>query len=53
MSQEIASCGKPNILLPEGIIGRTDMLIVRGINVFPPSIEVILREFVELSSFAL
>ncbi len=48
----ICSCGNPNILLPGGIIGRTDdMMIVRGINIFPPSIEAILREFEELVEF--
>ena len=50
--ETICSCGNPNILLPGGIIGRTDdMMIVRGINIFPPSIEAILREFVELVEF--
>lgn len=50
--ETICSCGNPNILLPGGIIGRTDdMMIVRGINIFPPSIEAILREFEELDEF--
>lgn len=50
--ETVCSCGNPNILLPGGIIGRTDdMLIVRGINIFPPSIEAILREFGDLVEF--
>jgi phenylacetate-CoA ligase len=50
--EQICSCGNPNILLTGGIIGRTDdMTIIRGINIFPPSIEVILREFRELVEF--
>jgi len=51
-NETICSCGNPNILLPGGIIGRTDdMMIVRGVNIFPPSIEAILREFLELVEF--
>lgn len=46
------SCGNPNLLLPGGIIGRTDdMVVVRGINIFPPSIEAIIREFQEVVEF--
>jgi phenylacetate-CoA ligase len=38
--------------LQGGIIGRTDdMLIVRGNNVFPASIEAIVREFPEITEF--
>lgn len=51
-SDNTCSCGDPNILLPGGILGRTDdMMIVRGINIFPPSIEAIVREFNEVVEF--
>lgn len=51
-NESICACGNPNILLPGGILGRTDdMMIVRGINIFPPSIEAILRGFGELVEF--
>ena len=40
------------VLLDGGILGRADdMLIVRGVNVFPSSIEAILREFPEIEEF--
>ncbi len=38
--------------LPAGIIGRTDdMVVIRGMNVFPSAIEQILREFEEIGEF--
>jgi phenylacetate-CoA ligase len=40
------------VLLEGGILGRTDdMLIVRGVNVFPSSVEQILRAFPEIVEF--
>ncbi len=40
------------VLLDGGILGRADdMLIIRGVNVFPSSIEAILREFPEVEEF--
>ncbi len=40
------------VLLPEGVIGRVDdMLIIRGVNVFPTAIEAILRSFPEVVEF--
>lgn len=51
-SEEVCECGNPIILLPGGIIGRTDdMKVIRGINIFPPSIEAIIREFKEIQEF--
>lgn len=39
-------------LLQEGVLGRTDdMMIVRGVNVFPTSIEQILRGFPEIVEY--
>jgi len=40
------ACGRTFLMLPDGIIGRTDDLIVlRGVNVYPSSIESIVRMF--------
>jgi phenylacetate-CoA ligase len=44
--------GRVWLRLQGGILGRTDdMLIVRGNNVFPASIEAIVREFPEITEF--
>jgi len=46
------SCGSEYQFFPGGIIGRCDdMVIVRGINIFPQSIEAIVREFSEIEEF--
>ena len=46
------SSGRTLLRLKGGILGRTDdMLIVRGNNVFPSSIEAIIREFPEIVEF--
>ena len=40
------SCGRTFLTFPGGIVGRTDDLVVlRGINVFPSAIEAIVRTF--------
>jgi phenylacetate-CoA ligase len=39
-------CGRSFLMLPGGIVGRTDDLIVlRGINVYPSAVEAIVRSF--------
>ena len=44
--------GRTWLRLHGGILGRTDdMLIVRGNNVFPSSIEAVVREFPEIVEF--
>jgi phenylacetate-CoA ligase len=44
--------GHPGRWLPDGIPGRVDdMVVVRGMNVFPSAIEQILRESTELGEF--
>lgn len=42
------------VLLEGGVLGRTDdMLIIRGVNVFPNAVEAILRGFPEIQEFRL
>lgn len=51
-SNAVCACGNPYKHLPGGIIGRVDdMVIVRGVNIFPQSIEAIVREFAEINEF--
>jgi phenylacetate-CoA ligase len=45
-------CGRTLARLAGGILGRADdMVVVRGINVFPSAIEGVLREFPDVSEF--
>jgi phenylacetate-CoA ligase len=45
-------CGRSFARLAGGILGRADdMVIVRGVNIFPSAIEGVLREFPEVSEF--
>jgi phenylacetate-CoA ligase len=45
-------CGRTSARLAGGILGRADdMVVVRGVNVFPSAIEGVLREFPEVSEF--
>lgn len=51
-SYELCLCGRPFMLLQGGVLGRADdMVIVRGVNVFPSAIENIVREFSEIEEF--
>jgi phenylacetate-CoA ligase len=46
------ACGRTFVRLRGGIVGRVDdMLVVRGINIYPSSIEAIVREFPEVAEF--
>lgn len=46
---EKCSCGDPFTLLPGGILGQADdMVVIRGINIYPSSIEAIVREFKDI-----
>ena len=46
------ACGRSFMLLRGGVLGRADdMIIVRGVNVFPSAIENIMREFTEIEEF--
>jgi phenylacetate-CoA ligase len=45
-------CGRFETALEGGIIGRTDdMVVVRGVNVYPSAIEQILRQFSEIAEY--
>ena len=46
-------CGRTFLRLEGGVVGRTDdVLIVRGINIFPSAIENLVRSFPESGEFA-
>ncbi len=53
IGSESCECGRTFVGLDGGVIGRIDdVLIVRGINVFPSAIENIVRRFPEIGEFA-
>jgi phenylacetate-CoA ligase len=46
------SCGSPHLTLAGGILGRRDdMLIVRGVNVYPSAIEELVRKFAAAAEY--
>ncbi len=46
------ACGRTFLTLPGGILGRVDdMLLIRGVNIYPSSIEAILRTFSTIDEF--
>ncbi len=54
VEREAEPCGNehPGRWLPQGILGRSDdMVVIRGMNVFPSAIEQILREFEGVGEF--
>ena len=52
IDESVCDCGRTLARLPGGILGRADdMVVVRGVNVFPSAIEGVLREFAEVSEF--
>ena len=49
---EAPPAGVPHLALEGGILGRTDdMVIVRGINVYPSAIEAVVRRFPEVAEY--
>ncbi|HJU62056.1 MAG TPA: AMP-binding protein [Candidatus Binatia bacterium] len=51
-SYQPCPCGRPFLLLQGGVLGRVDdMLVVRGVNVFPSAVENVMREFHEIDEF--
>jgi phenylacetate-CoA ligase len=52
LDPEPCPCGRTFARLDGGILGRADdMLVVRGVNLFPSAIEAVLREFPEVAEF--
>src|SRR5262249_38314385 len=48
----ICVCGRSEIALEGGILGRTDdMVVVRGVNVYPSAIEEIVRAQVDVAEY--
>jgi phenylacetate-CoA ligase len=46
------ACGWPGTALPGGLLGRVDeMVIVRGVNVYPTAVEEVLRGFSEIAEY--
>jgi phenylacetate-CoA ligase len=53
LNRSVCDCGRTFVRMDGGIIGRIDqMLIVRGVNIFPSSIEAIVRSFPAVQEFA-
>jgi phenylacetate-CoA ligase len=53
LDRNVCECGRTFVRMDGGIIGRMDqMLIVRGVNIFPGSIEAIVRSFPNVQEFA-
>ena len=45
-------CGRFDITLEGGILGRTDdMVVVRGVNIYPTAVEQIIREFEDVAEY--
>jgi len=46
------ACGRDSLVLNGGVLGRVDdMVVVRGVNVFPSAVEGIVRRFPEVEEF--
>ncbi|WP_206811699.1 phenylacetate--CoA ligase family protein [Paradesulfitobacterium ferrireducens] len=51
-TSEPCDCGNSYRFFPGGIVGRADdMVVIRGINIYPQSLEAIIREFSEITEF--
>ncbi len=49
---EACTCGRHSLALAGGIIGRVDdMIVVRGVNVYPTAVESIVRDFAEVAEY--
>jgi len=54
VAREPCECGRSFLRLDGGILGRVDdMLIVRGVNVFPSALEGIVRRFAAVDEFVI
>src|SRR5574341_677027 len=53
LNRAACECGRTFVRMEGGIIGRIDqMLIVRGVNIYPSAIEAIVRAYPEVQEFA-
>jgi phenylacetate-CoA ligase len=51
-AEAICGCGRFDLALPGGILGRTDdMVVVRGVKVYPSAVEEIVRAFPEILEY--
>jgi phenylacetate-CoA ligase len=51
-TRESCACGLPFARLEGGILARADdMISIRGVNVYPTSIESVVRQFAEVAEF--
>ena len=54
LNRSVCDCGRTLVRMEGGILGRIDqMLIVRGVNIFPSSIEAIVRSYPQVQEFAI
>lgn len=52
INRDVCECGRTFVRMDGGIIGRIDqMLIVRGVNIFPSSLESIIHSFQRVQEF--
>ncbi|MBN2320962.1 MAG: phenylacetate--CoA ligase family protein [Acidobacteria bacterium] len=52
INRDVCECGRTFVRMEGGIIGRIDqMLIIRGVNIFPSSLESIVRSFPRVQEF--
>lgn len=54
LNRERCPCGRSYARIMGGVLGRVDdMIVVRGVNIFPSALENILREFPEIAEYEL
>jgi len=54
LNHAVCDCGRTFVRMEGGILGRIDqMLIVRGVNIFPSAIEAIVRSYPQVQEFAI
>lgn len=50
--EEICECGRAEAVLEGGILGRVDdMVVIRGVNIFPSAVEEIVRGFGDIAEY--
>ena len=49
---QVCTCGRSDLALEGGILGRSDdMVVVRGVNIFPAAVDDVLRSFPEVVEY--